>query len=117
MGESEEEDKATLMKTFRFIVLICATSAFTYGSKTLSTPNGQTSDLSRLKDSFYKVKRMMSRSVRWGKRSDDLVDELPWRWMKIQKMKDTKSSRPFRMGKRKNSLILLKKSRPLRMGK
>ena len=97
-------------------MLICATSAVAYGSKTLSTPNGQIPDLSRLIDNFYKVKRI--RSVRWWKRSNDLVDELPWQWLKIQKIKkDTKSLRPFRMGKRKNSLILLKKSRPLRMGK
>ena len=93
-------------------MLICVTSAVSYGyKKTLSTPNNQISDLSTLRDSFFKVKRMMSRSVRWGKRSNDLVDEVPWQWKK------TKSSRPFRMGKRKNSLVLLKKSRPLRMGK
>ena len=96
----------------RFIVLICVTSAVSYGyKKTLSTPNNQISDLSKLRDSFYKVKRMMNRSVRWGKRSSYLVDEVPRQWKK------TKSSRPFRMGKRKNSLVLLKKSRPLRMGK
>ena len=94
----------------RFIVLICITSAVSYGfNKTSSKLSYQISDWSKIKHNCFK--RMMSRSVRWGKRSNDLVDEDPWKWMK------TKSSRPFRMGKRKNSFVVLKKSRPLRMGK
>ena len=96
------------------MVLICITSAVSYGfNKNSSKLNYQIKNLSRIKDNYFKVKtkRMMTRSVRWGKRSNDLVDEDPWKWMK------TKSSRPFRMGKRKNSFVVLKKARPLRMGK
>ena len=93
----------------RLLVLICiiSTATVSYGfNKSSSKLKYRLSDLSKLK-----VKRMMTRSVRWGKRSNDLVDEVPWKWIK------TKSSRPFRMGKRKNSFVVLKKSRPLRMGK
>ena len=91
-------------------MLLCVTAAVSSQYELSAKTDLEMSDLSKPRDNFNKVKRMVSRSTRWGKRSEDLVEGEHWQWKK------TKSSRPFRMGKRLVSNILRKKSGPFKMG-